>query len=186
MSGNIISAKDAFLAVQDILQKALADCPRQEGEIEHPLHKGAREALAIVTNQLNTMYRTLPPDLPSFEENLKVHGKYEDRNDKSENAIQFLERVWGKYLNDFNDGRGDFLYLDQLRKIDESLVNGLKHYFKDRESNISDTIPDKSSRVQKQKEQLLNALDGVCPELDNKKKFYLMQRAISEKYGISK
>jgi hypothetical protein len=115
--------------------------------------------------------------LPSLEENLAKVGIYVNRENRKENPIEFLERCWGKYLNRFNGGNGDFLYQDKLRVIDVSLINGINNFRRGKSFEVSDFIPEKSARVKKETEELLTAVDTSEGDLSMKQKIYRLQKA---------
>jgi len=116
-------------------------------------------------------------DLPSFEENLAKFGRYEDRT-TNENAIQFLERAWGHYINRFNGGKGDYLYLDRLRELDNSLAMGIRNFCSKRGNcSSSDYVPNKSIRVKKETADLLDTLKGVQTDVPVETKVYRLQKA---------
>jgi hypothetical protein len=114
--------------------------------------------------------------LPSFEENLAKCGLYGNRKDKR-NALEFLQEEWGEYLNCFNGGCGDYIYQDQLRKIDKSLVDGLNNLKRTKTWKVSDYIPEKSERVKKENEELFKAVEAVGDELPMKLKLHRLQKA---------
>lgn len=65
------------------------------------------------------------------------------RYSKSEygNALSFLEQVYGEYLDIFNGGQGNFLFSNELRKLDKGAHNLIFKYCKSKGLNFNDFIP---------------------------------------------
>lgn len=89
-----------------------------------------------------------PPPLPEH-----APERYADRP-VGENAAQFLERVWGRYLARFG-AEQDGLFQDQLWKLDPTLRAGMQAYCRNRKEPLSSYIPPKSVRTRGERRHLL-------------------------------
>ncbi len=69
------------------------------------------------------------------------------------NPLEFLEEIYGKYLKKYNK-QNNFLFQDQLRKIDYRLYLNLHKYISRQKQEVSSYIPSKSERVSLEIEQL--------------------------------
>jgi len=87
----------------------------------------------------------LPPE--------QVPEQYRHRP-KGEDARAFLERVWGKYLKRFGAER-DWLYQDQLWKLDPDLRAALNSYCRNRQEKVAAYVPPKHVRTRAERQQLL-------------------------------
>lgn len=88
--------------------------------------------------------------LPKAGENYPL---YPGRTD----AVGWLEKHWGTYLKYFNpDLDRDFLYQDQLRKLDVGLYQALKGQIYIHKENIKfrDIVPPKKERLNKDIESM--------------------------------
>lgn len=182
------SDREALLAVRGELNKVLQDVPAAEGSRAYAI--AIQRSLNIIDAQLqqhereqdNAQPKTLAEaGLPSFEENLARFGTYNNRPDKKESAVQFLERCWGSYLDRFNGGKGDFLYQDQLKSIDDKLLKGIHNWTRANGGKASDYIAEKSVRVKKETKQLIDAVNAVESELQMRGKLYRLQKALVDK-----
>jgi hypothetical protein len=180
------SDKEAMMVVRDMLAKSLRNVPPAEVILAH--RRTMERAIKLLDNQLGkapfteeniSINNTVHVDLKPFEENLRTFGYYNKRQDKTENAIQFLERAWGKYLNRFNGGQGDYIYQDQLRKLDTGLINGINNWRRGKPVEVSDFIPEKCARVKKEYNELLQAVESTSGDLSMKQKLYRLQRVSS-------
>ena len=91
---------------------------------------------------------TEPPPLPEH-----APERYADRS-RGENAVRFLERVWGRYLARFGAVR-DGLFQDQLWKLDPTLRAGMQAYCRNHKEPLSSYIPPKSVRTRAERRHLL-------------------------------
>jgi hypothetical protein len=92
----------------------------------------------------DTAMRLVPEQAPE---------RYRDRP-KGEDARAFLERVWGKYLKCFGAER-DWLYQDQLWKLDPELRTGLYGYCRQRQEKVTTYVPPKHARTRAERQHLL-------------------------------
>ena len=66
----------------------------------------------------------------------KAPELYEKRKDKSENAIQFLDRVWGAYI------QNDAIYRDELNALDPKIIQAVRNYcFTKPELDVDKILP---------------------------------------------
>lgn len=78
---------------------------------------------------------------------------YSERLDKSENAVEFLERVWGKHI------KANILYQDDIKRLgDDKLVQAVRNYCHHRNMDPSNHLPPPK------KERLSRALAEADPE----------------------
>jgi hypothetical protein len=89
-----------------------------------------------------------PPPLPE-----RAPERYADRQ-RGESAVQFLERVWGRYLTRFGAAR-DGLFQDQLWKLDPTFRAGLQTYCRYRHESMAAYVPPKSIRTRAERRKLL-------------------------------
>lgn len=72
-----------------------------------------------------------------------------------EDALEWLKNVWGKYLKFFG-ADDDYIYQDQLAKLDPLLMNALRYNKKyrnrieDQDLKLADIIPTKKDRLSKE------------------------------------
>ncbi len=67
--------------------------------------------------------------------------------DDIKNTVDYLKKYFGRYLNVFNGGKGDYLYQVDLQKIDAKFRNSLRMYLSEHGQNISDYVPDSSKKT---------------------------------------
>jgi hypothetical protein len=74
----------------------------------------------------------------------KAPELYAERKERSENPIDFMHRVWGKWLS------AGVLYQDQLRKLDDTLVPVLRSFCKRNKISADKVMPPpRSKRTEK-------------------------------------
>jgi hypothetical protein len=125
-SGNLAIAEHQNKLLQEIIDIFSTSAPQ-----EHPTEQSGSE---------RDMSHVLPEVAPELYRNRPVN----------ENALQFLERVWGDYLKRFRADK-DYLYQYQLWHFDPDLMQGLKTFFRFKKPKVSDYVPPKKLRTQKER-----------------------------------
>lgn len=139
-----------WLRVSEIFQAPARESfgyPNYEAELKAQLVEKQEEILRL--------REALPqgdPEIDALEaEVAKMVGEgrgpesYSDRSDPQERPLEFLQRVYGRYLR---KGR-EALYLPELRKLDARFVNALTLACRRAGLDIGDYVPKKSARTDK-------------------------------------
>lgn len=124
---------------------------------------GLQAPLSVRVALESEAYRLSENDLRYSERDVSGRGtpplpehapeRYADRP-AGENAVQFLERVWGRYLTRFG-AEQEGLFQDQLWKLDPPLRAGMQAYCRNRKESLSSYIPPKSVRTRRERRHLL-------------------------------
>lgn len=83
---------------------------------------------------------------PKIEPPFLAPERYMERADKKETAKDFLRRVYGKWLRKDEE----VLFQDQLRKLDEPLINALKTYCWNNKLSLADLVLPKKVRIDRE------------------------------------
>lgn len=82
---------------------------------------------------------------------------YSDRADRSEKALEFLQRVYGRYLE---KGR-EAIYLDEIRKLDPKFVNVLAVTCNKSGVDVSGLVPLRTDRTERVMERVVESVGST-------------------------
>jgi hypothetical protein len=99
----------------------------------------------VLESEKSAIERQHVPQLPNPSDNYPRYPGH------GEDALKWLETHWGRYLKNFGADK-DYLYQDQLRKLDPKLISTLKtmryrDYIAESGKKLRDIIPIKSDRL---------------------------------------
>ncbi len=134
------------------LFKEISELPREDGPIS--LLREIEDKTRLAIEQLEAPPTPLPePD---------TTGKSYDLYQKRTNAVEHLEKAWGKWLKRFNPSLDrDYLHQDELDKRDPDLMMALRNQVKYQNSHgkselkLRDIIPPKKSRLDNEIKSIL-------------------------------
>jgi hypothetical protein len=113
--------------------------------LENALHIQSNHKIDLTIASQNP-----PPNLHARPREL-----FKSRKDKSEDAMQFLQRVWGDLVSTRS------LYQFQLQKMDNALLASFRSYCNYRGKDPSDTLPSRQDFTQ----YVINNPNAVAPEM---------------------
>ena len=131
------------LEIQDYLSSGALDTENElkkyEGFLGNPEIDEAikRKTVALINAILSR---------PKIEPPFIAPERYMEKADKKETAKNFLLRVYGKWLRKDEE----VLFQDQLRKLDEPLINALKTYCWNNKLLLANLVPPKKVRVDRE------------------------------------
>lgn len=79
-----------------------------------------------------------------------TYTEAKEKFDDIKNTVDFLKKYFGKYLNVFNGGNGDYLYQVDLQKIDAKFRNSLRMYLSGHGQDINNIVPNISDKCDKE------------------------------------
>jgi hypothetical protein len=161
----------------DVLRQPLKDM--QETPASLPYRRKIEEAVGLLEPLLVRQPEQPAKDPfnnPKFEIYRNRQGRAE-LGGKKENALEFLQRVWGDYLKAFG-AENDYLYQDQLKEIDLSLKVGLRNYCDQRGIESSDFVPIITKRIEQDVQELKDSLKQSGENIPVGKKIHRLERAM--------
>ena len=135
-------ARKRFSDIFQILDGQSVGDPDREVELEAKLVTQQAEILRLrsAVPHVDVELAALEAEVAAMVEQRRAPEIYGERADRSENALGFLRRVYGKYLE---KGR-EAMFLHQLRKLDHKFVDVLTKVCLRGGLDIGDLIPRKS------------------------------------------
>lgn len=122
---------------------------KEEITLIYSIYKSAKELKAIILMSEQAQFKTLPQ--PHEKGKPSTYEKWAERHNKYENPLQFLNRVWGNYIQNGllyqTDLRGERRGTNAKRGLDKTLFDAISKYCRDNNLNIGDIIPTKSDQV---------------------------------------
>ena len=134
-------------ALLEAIQARVAEITTEQLEAYPPEVRALVEDIGMLTSDVIEEELQLPEVPPELYADRQV-VQLESGNFGKEDAITFLRRVWGEYL----DAR--VLYQDQLQKLDEKLLQGIKNQCKIKKMKTADIVPPKRARTDKMLSEL--------------------------------
>lgn len=114
---------------------------------------GTDPALSALENEVAAMLKAArPPEA------------YSDRADRSEKPLEFLKRVYGRYLE---KGR-EAIYLDEIRKLDRKFVNVLAVTCNKSGVEIADFVPLRTDRTEREIGRFVERVGSTAAEKASK------------------
>lgn len=126
--------------------KSVGD-PDHEAELEAKLVAQQAEILHLrsAVPRVDVELAALEAEVAAMVEQGKAPEIYGERADRSENALSFLRRVYGKYLEKGSEA----IYLFEIRKLDPKFVRSLTTACADAGMQVSSLVPLKSDKTDK-------------------------------------
>lgn len=149
--------------------KSLAKaCLRASKPLTKKFIKAAIEE--IPNSELSSLIEEIHQKVKVIEEKPKYPGPHED-------ALEWLKSVWGDYLKFFGADE-DYIYQDQLTKLDPRLMCALRNHSKYKNRlekgglKLSNIIPTKKDRITKE----INSIDKDMREKIRKIEWVIQKR----------